>query len=149
MFAMVARDRRRARAMPRRSPFTSVTPALAIATSVPVPIAMRDVGAREGRRVVDAVSRHRGDSALGLEALHDRGLVGRQDLRDDLVDAELATDELRRRLAVAGQRDEPHPLVVEHADRVGRAVLDRIGDAEEAGEPPVDRDEEDRLTLAP
>ena len=34
------RLRRRARTMPRRSPFTSVTPALSMATSVPVPMAM-------------------------------------------------------------------------------------------------------------
>ena len=40
MFFMVARERRLARRMPRKSPFTSVTPALSMATSVPVPMAM-------------------------------------------------------------------------------------------------------------
>ena len=40
MFATVATDRARAVAMPRRSPFTRVSWALFIATSVPVPIAM-------------------------------------------------------------------------------------------------------------
>ena len=40
MFRIVARLSRRARTMPRRSPLTSVMPALSIATSVPVPIAM-------------------------------------------------------------------------------------------------------------
>ena len=39
MFRMVARLSLRARTTPRRSPFTSVTSALSIATSVPVPIA--------------------------------------------------------------------------------------------------------------
>ena len=39
MLRIVLRDNRRARTMPRRSPFTSVTPALSIATSVPVPMA--------------------------------------------------------------------------------------------------------------
>ena len=38
--AEVARLKRRARTMPLRSPLTSVTPALSIATSVPVPIAI-------------------------------------------------------------------------------------------------------------
>src|SRR5216684_6738722 len=37
---MVAWERRRARTMPPKSPFSSVTPALSIATSVPVPIAI-------------------------------------------------------------------------------------------------------------
>jgi hypothetical protein len=54
--------------MPRRSPFTSVTPALSIATSVPVPMAMPTCGLRERRRVVDAVAGHR-DDALGLQPL--------------------------------------------------------------------------------
>jgi penicillin V acylase-like amidase (Ntn superfamily) len=40
MFFMVERLSRRARTIPRRSPLTSVTPALSIATSVPVPIAI-------------------------------------------------------------------------------------------------------------
>ena len=40
MLRSVARERRRARTMPERSPRTSVTPALSIATSVPVPMAM-------------------------------------------------------------------------------------------------------------
>jgi hypothetical protein len=40
MLRMVARLSWRARTMPRRSPFTRVMPALSIATSVPLPIAI-------------------------------------------------------------------------------------------------------------
>lgn len=40
MFAIADRLSARALAIPRRSPFTSVTPADSIATSVPVPIAI-------------------------------------------------------------------------------------------------------------
>ncbi|OPY59774.1 MAG: hypothetical protein A4E57_04667 [Syntrophorhabdaceae bacterium PtaU1.Bin034] len=40
MFRMVALLKARARAIPRRSPLTRVTPALSMATSVPVPMAM-------------------------------------------------------------------------------------------------------------
>src|SRR3972149_11179335 len=40
MFRIVARLNRRARRMPRRSPLTRVTPALSMATSVPVPMAI-------------------------------------------------------------------------------------------------------------
>src|SRR3990172_1245396 len=50
MFRIVARLNRRARRMPRRSPLTRVTPALSMATSVPVfePELARD-GDRPGR----------------------------------------------------------------------------------------------------
>src|SRR5258708_6187166 len=51
MFRMVARESLIARAMPRRSPFTRVTPALSIAMSVPVPMAMpTSAWARVGAR---------------------------------------------------------------------------------------------------
>jgi len=40
MFFIVSRESARARTMPSRSPFTSVTLALSSATSAPVPIAM-------------------------------------------------------------------------------------------------------------
>ena len=40
MFLMVARLNFRAFTMPERSPFTRVTPALSMATSVPVPMAI-------------------------------------------------------------------------------------------------------------
>src|SRR5439155_154408 len=43
MLSSVARLNRRARTIPRRSPLTRAMPALAIATSVPVPIAMPTV----------------------------------------------------------------------------------------------------------
>jgi hypothetical protein len=43
MFLIVARLSRLARAIPRRSPLTSVIAALSMATSVPVPMAMPTV----------------------------------------------------------------------------------------------------------
>ena len=76
--------------MPRRSPLTSVTPALSIATSVPVPIAMPTCACASAGRVVDAVAGHRDDAALGLQPLDRRGLLLGQHLGLDLVDAELA-----------------------------------------------------------
>ena len=83
--------------MPRRSPLTSVTPALSIATSVPVPIAMPTSRLGQRGRVVDAVAGHRDDAALGLQALDDfapcwSGSTSAM----HVVDAELPRDGLGR-----------------------------------------------------
>ena len=64
MFLIVARLRRRAFAMPRRSPLTSVTPALSIATSVPVPHGDSDLCLGKGWGVIDSVAGHGDDSSL-------------------------------------------------------------------------------------
>ena len=71
MLRMVARLSARARAMPARSPLTSVTPALCIATSVPVPIASADVGLRKCGRIVDAVAGPRHRVPFATQAPHD------------------------------------------------------------------------------
>ena len=110
MLLMVARLSRRARTTPRRSPLTRVTPALSIATSVPVPIAMPTCGLGQRRRVVDAVAGHGDDAALGLEPLDLLGLLVGEDLGADLVEPEPARDGLGRRAIVAGEHDEPEAL---------------------------------------
>jgi hypothetical protein len=56
----------------------------------------------EGGCVVDAVSDHGHDAALGLEAPDDLCLLGRDHLSDDLVDANLASDRAGCVLVVAG-----------------------------------------------
>ena len=61
--------------MPRRSPLTSVTCALFIATSVPVPIAMPTSRLRQRGRVVDAVAGHRDDAAFALQPRDELELV--------------------------------------------------------------------------
>jgi hypothetical protein len=67
MFAIVARLRRRARTMPVKSPFTSVTPALSIATSVPVPIAIPTRGAVGlGQGSQSAAGRSHGTLCVGF-----------------------------------------------------------------------------------
>ena len=101
MLATVARESRRARTIPRRSPLHE-RDAGALD---------RDVGARAHRdpdvrrrqrgRVVDAVAGHR-DRAPGLlQRAHHLGLALGQHLGLDLVDAELARDRLRRGAVVA------------------------------------------------
>src|SRR4249919_3207589 len=91
MFDIVARLSRRARTMPRRSPLTSVTPALSIATSVPVPIAMPTW----------AFASHGDKAPLVLQPLDHRGFLIRQHLGQHFVDPKLRHDGFGRDAAVA------------------------------------------------
>src|SRR4026207_684323 len=92
MWRIVARLRWRARRMPRKSPLTSVIPALSIATSVPVPIAMPTLAAASagaplipspapaasrpwGRGRVGPVASHGDDAALGCETADEIAFV--------------------------------------------------------------------------
>ena len=96
MFLMVARLRRRARATPRRSPFTSVTPALCMATSVPVPMAMPTwAWARAGASLTPSPA-----MATTWPASWSRRTTSafcvRQDLRPHVLDAQPSRHGLRR-----------------------------------------------------
>jgi hypothetical protein len=84
--AITAFDSCRARTMPVRSPLSSVTPALSIATSVPVAHRDADIGRGQCRRVVDAIAGHRHDPAGGFVSLHHGAFLVRQDLGLDLLD---------------------------------------------------------------
>ena len=134
MLRTVASESARARTMPRRSPLTSVTCALDIATSVPVPMAMPTSAARQRRRVVDAVAGHRDLAAFGLQPVDELGLVLRPDLAVHLVDAEC------RATASAVVRPSPvamtmrSPAALQARDRLRRRLLDRVGHRDEAGE---------------
>ena len=120
--------------MPRRSPFTSVTPALSIATSVPVPMAMPTCGLRERGSVVDAVAGHGDDAALGLQALRRPSTL----LRGQHLGLDVRRGPACRATAAAVVRlspvehDDAHALLVQLTKSLGRRGLDRIGDAERA-----------------
>ena len=88
MLRIVRRDSRTARAMPRRSPFTSVTPADSIATSVPVPIAMPTSACASAGASLTPSPAIATTSPFALKPLHDRGLVLRQHVGEHVVDAE-------------------------------------------------------------
>jgi hypothetical protein len=64
-----------------------------------------------------------------------------------LVDAELAGHGLRGGAVVAGQHHDAQPSRASCDDRLRRGLLDRIGDAEQAGDAAVERDEHHRLAL--
>src|SRR5918993_3707498 len=136
MLRIVACDRRRARTMPVRSPFSSVTPALSIATSVPVPMAMpTSAAASAGASLTPSPAMH--DPACRLVALHDGALLVRQDLGLHLVDAEPARDRSGGGPVVAGEHDNADALRLEAGECLGRRGLYRIGDGDGAGQLPI------------
>ena len=148
MFRIVCRDSRRARTMPRRSPFTSVTPALSIAMSVPVPIAMPTSAAASA-----------GASLMPSPAMATLAAFALQPF--DLGHLVLAASPppAPRRCRASAPRRARSSRCRRSASRCGRpsarsarigldrAQLHRIGDAEQAGGPAVDRDEDDRLSV--
>ena len=106
-----------------------------------------DIGGGEGRCVVDAVAGHGDDTAFGPKLLHHRGLVLGQHLRADVVDAQAARHGLSGRAIVARHHHQPKTCGLQVADGVGGGGLHRIGDAEDAGDRAVDRDEDGRSAL--
>src|SRR5690606_27194097 len=102
------------------------------------------VGLRERRGVVDAVAGHRDDVAFTLQAHDDVPLVLRQHVGHDLVDTERAADGFGRPYVVARQHDDPDTGLAQRLERGWRGLLDRVGDAQQAREPAVDRDEDRR-----
>ena len=93
--------------MPRRSPVTSVTPALSIATSIGTSThGDVNVGLRERRRIVDPVAGHRDLSSFALQTLDVAHLVLRQDFGEDVLDAKLAGDGLAGASRIAGEHHD-------------------------------------------
>ncbi len=135
---MVACDRRRASTSPIRSPRSSVMPALSIATSVPLPMAMPTSAAASAGRVVDAVAGHRHHPALAAQPCHHVALSFRQNIGLDLGDTERLRHRLRGRDVVAGQHDDAQAVGAQLPERLLRARLDRIGDGDDAGSPAID-----------
>ena len=92
-----------------------------------------DVGALEGRGVVDAVAGHEHDLAVRLLALDDRELVGRRHPRVDVLrpHAERLRDRMRRRGVVAGQHRHPDPGAGRGPHGLGGAVAQRVVQREE------------------
>ena len=145
-FNIVSRLSRRARAIARRSPLTSVTPALSIATSVPVPIAIpTSASASAGASLTPSPAMATIASAL-RRLTTSAFCSGRTSAAISSISSCFATASARRS-AVACQHDDPNAFTVQGADRAGRGRFDRVGDADESGGLPVRRDEHDGLSL--
>ena len=109
MVRRVGAARRIASAAARRSPRTSVRSDGLDGDVGAGAHGEAEVGLGQRGGVVDAVADHRDDAAFGLQAADDVGLVGGQDLGDDLVDADLGGDRAGGRLVVAGEQDGAQP----------------------------------------
>ena len=125
--------------MPRRSPFTSVTCALFIATSVPVPIAMpTSACASAGASLMPSPAIATTRPSL-LQRLDERELVGRLHFAVHLVDAERRGDRAR---GGECRRRSPSRRACRRARSAAsasrRARLDRVRHREQAREPAVD-----------
>ena len=104
-----------------------------------------DVGGRQRRRIVHAVADHRNRSVRLLQFVDGRDLVVRQQLRERLVDADLARERIGARLVVAGEHhDSPHALMPEQLDGVARRVARAIGERDDAERTSLAGDEHGR-----
>src|SRR5262245_41028815 len=113
MFRIVAWLSRRARTMPRRSPLTRVIPALCIATSVPLPMAIpTSAWARAGASFTPSPAI--ATTSLGVQALDEGDLLIRQHLRLDVGDGESPRDGERGRPAVAGHHHDANTSRPQH-----------------------------------
>src|SRR5690606_21442742 len=91
-----------------------------------------DVGGGKGRGVVHAVAGHRNDASLVAQHFDDLLLVLGQDLRVNLVNAELPRDRLGGGAVIAGEHDDADAFAVQRLQRLGRRPLYGIGDGEDA-----------------
>ena len=96
MFRMVARLSRRARTMPRRSPFDERDSGALHRHVGAGAHGDADLRLGQGRGVVDAVAGHRHHAPLGLEPPDYFALLVGQHLGPDIVDAERAARRPRR-----------------------------------------------------
>src|SRR5579859_5589250 len=145
---MVARLSSRARTIPRRSPFTNVTPALCIATSVPVPMAMPTWALRQRRSIVDPVTGHGDEASLLLKPLDLVALVLWQYFGDYVIDTQLARHCRSRRAAVSREHDDPDVFLMQLLDSFGRSLLDGIGHTNQSCCFSLNRDEHHRLAVS-
>ena len=79
-----------------------------------------------------------------MDRLH---LLVREDLGNDLVDAEPAPDRFGRPAVVAGDHRDLEPQPMQRGDRLGRRGPDRIGDGDDGRQPTVDRGIKRRLAV--
>jgi hypothetical protein len=99
-----------------------------------------EVGGGQGGGVVDAVADHGHDVAVRLEGGDPVGLVGRQHLGDDVLDADLAGDGLGGRGVVAGDHPYLQAEGLQLGDSLGGVRLDGVGNGDQTGQEAVHGD---------
>ena len=107
------------------------------------------VGGGQGGGVVDPVPHHDEPVAPGLVALHQGGLVRRQHLGPELVDAQLLADGPGGGLLVAGEHDHPADAQrPQGGDGLGGLRPGRVAEEERAGQLPADGQIEHRPAVS-
>ncbi len=140
-----------ARATPRRSPLINVTGAAAMATSVPVPIAMpTSACARAGASLMPSPTMATifeiRESEFGrLQLLDLGGFSLRQNFRQNHIDTHLFGDRFGGLAVIAGDHGHLQAHAVQFLDRCLRAILDRIGHSDHACDRAVHRDQHGSL----
>src|SRR5882672_1039589 len=115
---MTAADSARALTMPPRSPLSSVMPALSIATSEPVPMAMpTSAAASAGASFTPSPAI--ATTRPSAQARHHFALAVGQDVGLDLGDAEAARDGERGGAVVAGKHDDVQAGLPQRRERGG------------------------------
>ena len=134
--------------MPVRSPLTSVMPALSIATSAPVPMAMPTSAAASAGASLTPSPAIATLAPPALQLLDQLVLALGRHVGADFVDARAssATAFAVRSLSPVAMTIS-QALRVQRADRLGGRRLDRIGDRDDADQPAVDGDEHGGLAL--
>ena len=72
-------------------------------------------------------------------------LLGREHVRDDFLDAELARDRFGRTSVIAGQHDHAQPFLTQLLERAPCGFLERVRHDDKACDRAFDRDEDHRL----
>ena len=111
MLRMVPRLRRRARAMPRRSPLHEGHASALHRHIRACPHGNPDLRLRQGWRVVDAIPSHRHHMAFGLQALNHLAFLLGEDLGLDALDAERARHRFCRGPAIPGEHDDLYTVL--------------------------------------
>jgi len=145
MLRTVDSESSRARAIPRRSPFTSVTWALLIATSVPVPIAIPTFArASAGASLIPSPAIATRRPSRCKRATRSALSCGRTSPYTSSI-----PNRLRRRSAVASCHDDANARLVQRLDRRGGRFLDRIVDGEQSRKLTIDGEEDDARAVRP
>ena len=147
MLPIIARLRRMAFSMPRRSPLRRVMPALSIATSVPVPIAMPTSAAASAGASLMPSPAIATTWPCSRSLTNAFVLVLRLDAGVDFIDAELLRDGACGALVVAGEHDDFDAELMQMVDGSGGRFFDRIGDGEDARGASVNADEHRAVAL--
>ena len=147
MLRIVARLSARARATPRRSPCSSVIPALSHRHVRTGAHGDSHVCLRQRRRVIHSVAGHGHHVPFALQLLYHFNLLARQNSGEDFVYPQFARDDFRSRATIARKHHHLHPIFVQPVNRFRRGGFDRISHANQSHSVPFSANKHGRLAV--